>query len=375
MKTKIFKSAISDVETIIKHALIKLFPAKSNKIGPGEIKLSEYKNIIVVRQHDPMGDILLSTAVIPNIKMALPEAKIDVVTRPELNEKDIFTGNTYINNIIVFSKRKLIFLPYIIIFLKQIRKVKYDLAIVPGSTSVSFFSLLIAYFSKAPVRVGYDGQYFKRKHYTEKFLTTEVPYDGSAKKHQVERNLDILRYIGIPIKTEEHYMATLKEEDEWAKANYKENNVNFPGLVIGIHPGANRIDNRWAVEKFIKISEYFVQKHKAKIVLFSGPKERDLAEVFTKQSKFPVFATPLLTLRQFASMVKPLSLFICNDTGVLHVAAALGTPTLAVFGPTDPLLWNPLGENHSVVRDKSCLVENVNPETVIKEAERALKIG
>jgi ADP-heptose:LPS heptosyltransferase len=55
-----------------------------------------------------MGDVLLSTPAIPNIKMALPDACVDVVTRPELNEKDIFTGNPYINEIIVFSKRKLL---------------------------------------------------------------------------------------------------------------------------------------------------------------------------------------------------------------------------------------------------------------------------
>lgn len=368
------KSFISVVETKVKHLLLKLIPAKSEKISPAEIKFSGIKNILIVRQHDPMGDVLLSTAAIPNIKMALPGARIDVVTRPELNERDIFTGNPYINEIIVFSKRKLISPFYILKFIRSIRINNYDIVIVLGSTSISFFSLAIAYLSKAPVRAGYDGGYFSRKDYTAKFLTTEVPYDSNVKKHQTERNLDILRYIGITVKTNGHFMATLPKEDEWAKNKYKENGIDFPGLIIGMHPGANRIDNRWALENFVKVSDYFIENYKAKIVVFSGLKERPLLKDFANQAKFPVFIAPLLNLRQFAAMVKPLSLFICNDTGVLHVAAALKTPTLAIFGPTDPEYWNPLGEIHQAVRDKNRLVADVNIEQVIDKAKKMLKL-
>ncbi|MFH1825454.1 MAG: glycosyltransferase family 9 protein [Candidatus Firestonebacteria bacterium] len=347
---------------------------RSTKISPDEIKLSEIKNILVIRMHDPMGDVLISTAVIPNIKMALPQAKIDVVARPELSENEIFIGNKYINEIIIFDKKKLFFPFHFFRFIYVIRRKKYDMAIVLGSTSISFSSLIIAFLSKAPIRVGYEGGFFGKKSQTNGFLTTEVPYNASVKKHEIERNLDLLRYIGILIKTNELFMATLVDEDEWANEVYKKNNISLgPDIVIGMHLGANRLENRWPVDNFAKVSDYLIQKYKIKIVVFVGPSEKELVKSFLNRAKCSVFLLTDLSLRQLASVVKPLPLFICNDTGILHLAAALGTTTLAIFGPTDPDLWNPLGRQHFVIRDKSQLVENITSEQVISITEKILK--
>lgn len=345
-------------------------------IKPDDIKLSTFKNILVVRMHDPMGDVLISTSAIPNIKIALPHVKIDVVARPELSENEIFIGNKYIDEIIIFDKKKLFFPLCLFKFISHIRRKNYEIAIILGSTSISFSSLVIAFLSKARIRVGYDGEFFGKKSYTKAFLTTEVPYNTSVKKHEIERNLDLLRYIGIPIKTNELFMETLAYEDKWANEVYKKNNISLSSdIVIGMHLGANRLENRWPVDNFVKVSDYLIQKYKVKIVVFVGPAEKELAKSFFNCATYPVFLPTNLSLRQLAAMIKPLLLFVCSDTGVLHLASAVGTTTLAIFGPTDPELWNPLGSNHFVIHNESHLVKDVTYEQVINDIEKIMKFN
>src|SRR3989339_395921 len=315
-KTRLF---FHNLENVLKGVLVKILFKKSINISPAEIDFGKIKKILIVRQHDPMGDVLISTAIIPNLSKAFPDAEIDIIARPQLSEKDIFINSPLIKEVIVFSKKEFFFPLKILSFINILKRNKYDIAIIAGSTSVSFTSLLLAFLSRAKIRAGYDGEYFGKKRYTDAFLTTPVPYDPLAIKHQVIRNLDILSYLNIHIVNIEHYM---------------------------------------------HIS--------AKVIIFHGPKEKDLAGIFRKIAKNEVFIQNALPLRQFASMISLLDVFVCNDTGVLHVAAAVGTKTVAIFGPTDPKQWNPLGKKHLWVRHEDGSVLSIKPEEIIEKIKELL---
>ena len=147
-KTRMF---FHNLENTLKAFLIKILFKESLLVPPDKIDFTKIKRILVVRQHDPMGDVLISTVIIPNLKKAFPDSELDVIARPQLSEKDIFIKSPVIKEVIVFIKKEF-FSPFrIFSFIKMIKAKKYDLAIVAGSTSVSFTSLLISYLSGAPV--------------------------------------------------------------------------------------------------------------------------------------------------------------------------------------------------------------------------------
>src|SRR3989339_533373 len=300
-------------------------------------------------------------------------AEIDIIARPQLSEKDIFINSPLIKEVIVFSKKEFFFPLKILSFINILKRNKYDIAIIAGSTSVSFTSLLLAFLSRAKIRAGYDGEYFGKKRYTDAFLTTPVPYDPLAIKHQVIRNLDILSYLNIPIVNIEHYMhISAKEKISAGERLEQRGIIKSENTIIGIHLGANVLLNRWPVEKFAEISDYFTDIPKTKVIIFHGPKEKDLAGIFRKIAKNEVFIQNALPLRQFASMISLLDVFVCNDTGVLHVAAAVGTKTVAIFGPTDPKQWNPLGKKHLWVRHEDGSVLSIKPEEIIEKIKELL---
>ena len=95
-----------------------------------------------------------------------------------------------------------------------------------------------------------------------------------------------------------------------------------------------------------------------------GPGEEDIIKkVLEYTKKHPVVA-PLVDIRTLAGIIKQCKLFICNDTGVLHISAGVGTSTLAIFGPSDPDYWNPVGEEHIAIRGKDCTTDSVSVEEV-----------
>ncbi len=356
---------IQDAENRLKSLLVKLF-SKSKKISPSGVEFSGLKSILVIRQHDPMGDVLLSSAVFSNLRAYFPAAKIDVITRPGL--KDIFLNNRYISEVLVFEKKKM-FLPWYYFKIKrQLQSREYKLALVIGSTSISFLSLFLARLSGAGLTAGYDGKNFNHKEYTERFLNVEVPYDENNSLHQTEKNLDLLRYLNIPVISNSPHMDTSAEEDNLARAIYEKNGIKYGQLLIGLHPGASRLDHRWPLENFVSAGDLLAEKLGAQIVVFSGVSERHLSEEYRKKTKHKVFTAPLLGLREFAALVKPLSLFICNDTGVLHIAAALDVKTLAIFARTDPLIWNPAGSGHYYLRANDRIISSVKIEEVTAKA-------
>ncbi|OGF47398.1 MAG: hypothetical protein A2231_03360, partial [Candidatus Firestonebacteria bacterium RIFOXYA2_FULL_40_8] len=362
-----------NLENTLKAFLIKILFKESLLVPPDKIDFTKIKRILVVRQHDPMGDVLISTVIIPNLKKAFPDSELDVIARPQLSEKDIFIKSPVIKEVIVFIKKEF-FSPFrIFSFIKMIKAKKYDLAIVAGSTSVSFTSLLISYLSGAPVRVGYDGEFFGKKLYTKAFLTTPVPYDATVIKHQALRNLDILTYINIPVVNKEHYMHITEAEKEAESEKMKQNGISKSAdIIIGMHLGANVLSNRWPVERFAELSDVLAGNSRNKIIVFYGKKESGLAEEFKRISNNKVFIQEPIPLRRFAAMLSLLDVFICNDTGVLHVAAAVGTSTVAIFGPTDPEQWNPLGEKHLWVRNEEKKVLSIRMEEVLQKVKELL---
>jgi heptosyltransferase-2 len=126
-------------------------------------------------------------------------------------------------------------------------------------------------------------------------------------------------------------------------------------FLVGIHPGGSSFDKRWPEENYAQVADALVQEYGAKILILRGPDEAELERNLqsTVQSKSIGYAPG--SIRELAALIKRCNLFVCNDSGPMHIAAALDVPTVAIFGPTDHVAWKPLSDAATIVRrDMPC---------------------
>ena len=117
-----------------------------------------------------------------------------------------------------------------------------------------------------------------------------------------------------------------------------------------LHPGANWAHKRWAPDRFAALGDRLAAEQQARIVITGGPDDRALAESITaRMRQSAVLLVGRTTLRQLGACLEQARLVVSNDTGVLHIAAALGRPVVALYGPTSPVLTGPLGHPQRTV--------------------------
>jgi len=337
-------------------------------LHPEDFMPETVNKILVIRQHDQLGDLLLSTPVLRALRQHFPEAHIALLVRNYTHE--VVKYNQYINEVIVFQE-----IGYnwtLNKFKKFIKKIftPRDLTIVLNTVSHSFTSDLFAFLSRAPYILGSKHLLFpgcKRNF----FYNLHAPYRKGI-RNQSERNLDIVRYLGINTVDPGEHITLLDEEVRWANKALAQAGVRDNELVIGIHPGAGKIRNRWDVSNFAQAANSLHQTYNAKIIINCGSNEHLLVDSLVVQLKCEPIIFENLDLRQLAALISRYDLFLCNDTGVLHVAAAVGTPLVVIFGPTDPLQWKPIGERFIAVRGINRSCNSVSVEEVLQKAEMLL---
>lgn len=353
-------------EQFFKHKQLRLFEKSMGlrRISAEDFDPSRVKKILVVRQHDQLGDFLLSTPVFRALRSKFPSAYIAVVARKYTAA--LAQNNEFINRVIPFYEHGTDWrLKSLHFFWRQIRS-GYDLAIVLNTVSHSLTSDLIARLSNAPYILGSEHHLFSGTQ-TNFLYNLISPYRNGC-INQSERNLDIVRYIGADTKDAGENITLLPSEKDWAREHLLSRGWDGESILVAVHPGAGKVPNRWPVEKFVTVAEKLVSEKNAQIFLTWGPGEDELGERFISLAKFQVVCTTQKNIRRFAALLACSNLLLCNDTGVMHVGAAVGTPLVAVFGPTDPAQWKPVGERIVAVRGRNGSCNSVTPESVFIKA-------
>jgi len=210
-------------------------------------------------------------------------------------------------------------------------------------------SALMTFASGARYRVGYD---FRGRSYA---YNVRVKPRG-AEVHNVEFNLDALRRIGVPIVDTSPHVPLTGEDREFARREAEK--LGLVGrCVIGINPGTNGPAKRWPAEKFAELGALLAGRLDARICVFWGPGEKPLADAIAGRIGDAAVVAPRTSLRQLGAMFERCSAVVSSDSGPMHIAAALGVPTVGIFGPVNPLLQGPYGKNARYVRKEelSCL--------------------
>ncbi len=340
--------------------------------------MENFKRILIIRT-DRLGDVILSTAAVRNLRLSYPDAYIAFLCRPYT--KDAVIGNPDLNEVIVYDKYgKQKSLGATIKFAWGLRRKKFDLAVVLHPTNRAH---LIAFLAKIPKRVGWDRN-------LSWLLTKKIKHlKQEGKKHELEYSLDILKAIGLEVSSKDTYFPIPNEAVKRVEELLKQNGVSRNDQLIVIGPSASCPSKRWPRDNFLKLIKLLKEKASSKFVAITSEAERQIAEEMVKDNQVIDFRGKL-NISELGALFKRSALFISNDSGPVHIAASIGTPVISIFGRSDPGLspqrWRPLGKNSTYIhKDVDCPVclahncrkgflclEAVTPEEVAEKARLML---
>ncbi len=346
-----------------------------------ESKDKQYQRILIART-DRIGDVLLSTPVIRALREKFPQAYISMVVAPYARE--IVEGNPYLDEVIIYDKdgkhkswwRTLK-------FASRLKKKKFDLAIILHPTNRLH---LITFLAGIPQRLGYDRKFGclinRRKKHTKQ----------EGLRHEAEYNLEFLSDLGITGDPQNLFMPIKEESEQYVDELFRRNGLSQTDKILAINPGASCPSKIWPVERFVEVAERLSNLYNFKILILAGPKEIYLANKIAGdlQAK-AINLAGKTSVSQLASILKRCVLFISNDSGPVHVACAVGTPVISIFGRSQaglsPRRWGPLGKHgkylhkevgciqclaHNCIKEFACL-KAITVEDVVSAAESILK--
>lgn len=338
-------------------------------ISPQDIDIGQVKRILVVRFRGQLGDFLLSTPVLKALHHRFPGAKIGIVVRSYF--ADIVVDNPLLDQVMVFYENGLSWTPKRIWQLWRQLYHRWDMAVVLSLEGHSLTSDFLAYFSGAKYILGSDRFVFPGC--TRNFFYNLIPPTSKKEIHQTERNMELMGYIGANTSELEEWIYVGDSERNEMQTEFMRQYPNIRHPLVGLHIGANKTENRWPIKNFCDLARLLSQKYHMQIIVFWGPKEKELAEQFFNSIDFELIAIAPSTLRKLALYYTLCDAVVCNDTGTMHLCAAVGTPLVSVFGPTDPIYWKPIGDQFVAMQGKEHRVENVTVNQVCRELLRLLK--
>lgn len=301
-------------------------------------KLRRVNRILVVLL-SPIGDTLFATPVLHALREAFPHAYIAVLLFP--SNRGILEGNSDVDELIVYPTMQQWFgLRYFLGLYWGLRARHFDLS-VDLSTFTYWLTRLVAGIPQR-VRLRFPPLWW--------LLPDQDP--TWKKVHAVYRYLEVLRPLGIEV-LEPRLQLTVSDADRaFAEAYLLDQGVTAGTRVVALHPGGEgfRGLKRWPRKRFAALADELVRRYGAKVVLLGGADEVELASaVAGAMVEKAINAAGHTTLKQTAAIMERCELFIGNDSCPMHIAAAVGTPVVAIYGPSNPWNYHPFGAQHVIV--------------------------
>lgn len=347
-----------------------------------KLALSEKPRILITRA-DRLGDLIISTAVFPELRKKFPKAHLAALTF--LENREILEGNPYLDEVILYDKKgSESGLPGNYRFAKKLAAKKFDVVVHLHATNRMH---QLTWLAGIPVRIGWD----RRAAWA---LTKSYPdIKKEGRKHEAEYNFDLFELLGIacPAQLETYFPVTPRSEESLSKL-LKNHHIPEDKPWIVLSPSASCPSKVWPAERFGYFAEMLSEKVPAIFIGIGTAKDRPLIETARAATKAPFYdLSGKMSLGMLGAFMKRAKLLVSNDSGPVHIASAVGTPVISIFGRNQPGLsptrWKPLGKKSSAIWKnvgcEVCLAHNcqihflcldvISPEEVVKEAELYLK--
>jgi ADP-heptose:LPS heptosyltransferase len=336
---------------------------------------------ILVQEYWNLGDIIMELAFLRNLRVRYPAAHIVFLASPKVAA--LIEKQDLVDEIIVVEvpwaqhysrwKKYNPFSPLWIELgrtLSSLRAQSFDLAF---SARADLRENFILWLLNIPRRIGYSfggGGYF----------LTDTVTPNPERPHFSDRWLRLLEYLGDPLLFRQPLLQLSEDDLEFADQYLAERGIGKEEFLVGIHAGARSPIRQWGRSNFADVAERLRARFPVQILWFEDPSESPL-------SRGTNFTHLSLPLRQFIAVLSRCRILICNDSGPMHIATALNVPVVAIFGPTEPAWFGPLGTGNRLVLQPGfwcrpcfdyCLFEKpyclrtISPETVYKASASAV---
>jgi 3-deoxy-D-manno-octulosonic-acid transferase/heptosyltransferase-1 len=339
-------------------------------------------NILIVKL-SAIGDVIHTLPSLAEIRRLYPDAHITWVV--EEDAADLVKNHPSLDSVLI-SRRKIWIkefqagklkkpLQEIMIFIKNLRQRPYDLVV---DFHGLFKSAIIVFLSRGKRKLGYDSW----QELSGLFLNEKIPEDMN--KHAVDRYLDFPRYLGANTEKALFELPLNKEADESAQILLRKYHLE-DNEFIAINPVALWETKLWNDTKFARLADLIHSELHMKVV-FTGSEKAIIENITSLMTTEGINLGGATTLLNLAYIYQKAKLVITTDSGPMHLAAAKGTPVIALFGPTDPARTGPYGTGHQIIRTdiacspcflkkcstKKCM-EDISPEQVFATVKNMLR--
>jgi ADP-heptose:LPS heptosyltransferase len=299
------------------------------------------RNILVI-DFGQLGDVVMSLPALRAIRERFPYAQITVAVGKPGGE--LVHLSRYANDILEIDRvslrdgSTLISIGRILKLVANVRKAKFDFVIDLHSY---YETNILGFLSGAPYRL-----YSRRENRSIDFLANFKPRPAkeSQKTHLVDRYLDLLKPLGIqnPLRTPK--LKTDAAADAAIERLLGKEKAQSGELLVGLFPGAGHVSRLWPSQYFVELADHLVRNDRVRIIVFAGPEEREMVAQMRPLFPQTTIFFDRLTIPQLASAQARLTLFISNDTGPVHIAAAVGTPVVVILDRPDRHSFTPVVE-------------------------------
>ena len=298
--------------------------------------LVDAPHVLVIRRRY-LGDIVLLGSVLRNLRLHWPDARITALTEAPFS--GILALNPDVAAALSFPRTARAWPA----FLASLRRARFTHVLDFDNTEKT---ALLTRFTGALLRVCFDRELIKFRYpslYTHSAKVTNAFYDAH---HITDTYLALLRPLGVPVATRAVRLVPLAPDLAVAQKIAPRG-----GRKILIHPGSRSAFRLWPAERFAAVADRLQDELGAQVFLVAGPAEQALVGQIRAHAKSHLVALDrALSVGQFAALLAQFDLFLCHDSGPMHVAAAVGTPVVALFSSQNATIWRPLGERHTVLQ-------------------------
>ncbi len=296
------------------------------------------QNILVCQTGGWIGDMVLLTPALRALKQVYPESRLELLLRPLV--ADLMESHPYVDACIVDEKtggrcRSLTKL------VGQIRNKSFDLAVVLHPTS--FRNALLPFLARVPIRIGTNVS-------GRGMLLTKSCRDDTS-VHEVHRYLRVLHLLDIDTASDDLEFWHTDADRQFIENLLRAEGVSSDDRLIAVNLGTTWTTKRWEVENFAEVIEQITRLAQGtKVVLTGSLTEQRLADAL--HTSLPTInLVGKTSILQLGALLERCEVCLTCDSGPMHIAAAVGTPTVALFGPTDPIRHRPYGIGHTVIEE------------------------
>ena len=309
------------------------------------MNLKEKKKIkrLLIRSTNWIGDAVMTTPAVRTIRRNFPDAHIGMLAKPWV--APVFAHSPHVDETIIYDVNgRHRGIGGTIRMARDLRAHRFDAAILLQN---AIEAALIAFMAGIPNRIGFDTD-------ARRLLLTHAVSCTKAIKsiHQTGYYLKILEGLGL-VAGKQHLELSIGTQDRLqAQKHLLENGVKAESMLIGLNPSATfGPAKQWFPERYAALGDRLNQDLGATILIFGGPSDRELGETISGLMTVPAIdLSGRTSLGEAMALIDRCNAFVTNDSGLMHVAAALKTPLVAIFGPTDSTTTSPYSDKSRVVR-------------------------